>query len=365
MNITKRLGNTDIMLPAIGQGMGQYVWDDSQVEILRAGIDLGMNFIDTAEGYDNGHSEEIVGKAIKGIRDKVIIGTKFSPEHSAYDDVLKAAEGSLRRLQTDYIDLYQLHWMNPAVPWFDTRAALEKLVRDGKIRHIGVSNISLRTYQGRMWLGDTDIISLQMEYNLFDRTIEDIILPFCERDEITVIAYSPLDQGRIADKMVRRHLLQLLGEKYDKTPAQIALRWLIDEPPVVVIPKTTNMEHLVENASAADFDLEEEDTKSIGYYRTPLVYVPPNQILVSTQGQGNKAVYQTLEEAKENKLGSVPSPVELAESVREAEIIKPVRLIHPWNYIGYKLVEGRIRYWAWVIAFGNKPIPALVRKDWP
>ena len=370
MRIVKQLSTTSIKLPAVGQGMGQYKWDDSQIEVLRAGIDLGMNFIDTAEGYDNGHSEEIIGKAIKGIRDKVIVGTKFSPEHNSYEDVLRAAEGSLRRLQTDYVDLYQIHWPNPSIPLEDTIAAMERLVTEGKVRCIGVSNLYLRQLrEAQSALVNEKVVSLQTEYNLFDRMIEDETLPFCSHNRILIIAYSPLDQGRIADGVTRSNLLGKLARKYDKTSAQIALRWLINKPPVIAIPKAKNIKHLKENASAVDFDIEEKDITEIDrIFERLRIYVLPDRIRVSIQGQANRLVYQTIEEAKENRLGHVPSPTDLAKSIVEEGAIKPIRLIRTMNTSGkydYDLVEGRIRYWAWVIACGNIPIPAYVREDWP
>lgn len=371
MTIIKQLSNTSIKLPAVGQGMGDYPWNDSQIEVLRAGIDLGMNFIDTAEGYDNGRSEEIIGKAIKGIREKVIIGTKFSPEHNSYDDVLKAAERSLRRLKTDYIDLYQIHWPNPAIPLEDTIAAMERLVKEGKVRYIGVSNLYLREFQkAQSALVDEKIVSLQTEYNLFDRMIEDEILPFCNRNKIMVIAYSPLNQGKIADGSIRRSVLEQIAKKYNKNPAQIALRWLISKPSVVVIPKAKNIKHLKENAASTDFDLEDKDIKEIDdVFKRPTLHVLPKKIRVSTRGQGNRQVYRTLAEAKENRLGLVPSPTNLAKSMVKEEAVKPVRLIHSLDTTGkydYDLVEGRIRYWAWVIAYGKEvPIPAYIREDWP
>ncbi len=369
MNIVKQLGNSSIRLPAIGQGMGEYQWDDGQIEVLRAGIDLGMTFIDTAEGYDNGRSEEIIGKAISGIREKVIIGTKFAPEHNSYDGVLKAAEGSLRRLRTDYIDLYQIHWPNPSIPLYDTVAAMEKLVSQGKVKYVGVSNLSLAELrEAQSALNKDAIASLQVEFNLFDRSIEDSVLPFCSSRGITVIAYSPLDQGRIADGMARRTLLEKLAKKYNRTQSQIALRWLVSKPSVIAIPKAKSIKHLKENAAAADFDIDEKDIEEIGnVFQRPIVRVLPSRIRVSAQGQGNKSVYQTIEEARENRLGHTPSPVDLAKRLSTEDALKPVRLIRNTDgdaRYDYQLVEGRIRYWAWAIANNNAPIPAYVREDW-
>lgn len=367
---TKQLDTTSIKLPAIGQGMGAYSWHDRQTEILRAGINLGMNFIDTAEEYDNGHSEEIIGNAITGIRDKVILGTKFSPEHNSYDGILRAVEGSLRRLKTDYIDLYQIHWPNPSIPLEEAMSAMTRLVSEGKVRYIGVSNLYLRELQeAQSALSTEKIVSLQTEYNLFDRMIEEEILPFCQHNKITIIAYSPLDQGRIADGDKRRNLLRKIAEKHNKSLAQIALSWLISKPSVVAIPKAKSLQHLKENAACADFDLDEEDIRDIDLiFKRPPIYISPDRIRVSTQGERSRLVYQTIEEVRENRLRHVPSPTDLAQSIVKEETIKPVRVIHTLEKAGkydYDLVEGRIRYWAWVIAYGNVPIPAYIRENWP
>ena len=147
-----KLGKTMTEIPVIGQGcmgIGGYLSRDTthdawSLHALKIGIDLGMTFLDTAEGYGSGHSEELVGQAVQGIRDKICIATKVSPENLSYNDVISAAEGSLRRLRTDYIDLYQIHWPNPTIPVSETIRALERLLHDGKIRNIGLCNFSLR-----------------------------------------------------------------------------------------------------------------------------------------------------------------------------------------------------------------------------
>lgn len=367
--LIKQLDKSSIKLPVISQGMGDYSWNDNHIKVIHEGINLGMNFIDTAESYDKGCSEKIIGKAIKNIREKVIIGTKFSPEHSSYDDVIKAVYGSLKRLRTDYIDLYQLHWSNPSVSLKETMSAMEKLVEDKKVKYIGVCNLSLKELQkAQSFLINEKISSLQIEYNLFDRTIEKDIIPYCIKNNIIVIAYSPLDQGRISDGITRRKLLENLSIKYNKTPSQLALRWLTSKIPVVAIPKANSISHMRENAFSSDFSLDIEDITNIDVvFKRPILKIPPNNIRVSTKGQGNRLVYQTIEEAKENNLKYIPSPIDLSKNIIENNDIKPVRLIKSLDNTGkydYDLVEGRIRYWAWVIANNNLPIPSYIREEW-
>ena len=370
----KKLGNTQIKIPAIGQGcmgVGGYISRDSnddekQIKTLRLGIELGMTFIDTAEVYGNGHSEELVGSAIKGNRDKVIVATKVSPENLSYDNVIKAAEGSLRRLKTDYIDLYQVHWPNPNILMDETMRAMERLIADDKIKYIGVSNYSLSQLKKvESFLNKNKLSSLQSEYNLFDRSVEKDILPYCGEKGITMIAYSPLNQGKNAGDGKKMIELRGIAEKHGKSIAQIALNWLVLHPAVIVIPKATNPEHLRENSSAVDFELSGEDFNVLSnIFASVPKLVPVEKIRISQDNQIGRKVYETIEDALQNKLDFVPSPKDLAKDLIEGEYLKPVRVVGTKDKSGkydYDLVEGRIRYWAWVIAFGNKnEIPVYI-----
>jgi diketogulonate reductase-like aldo/keto reductase len=366
----KKLGKSQQPIPVIGQGCmgvgGELSADASrdadQVRALQTGIELGMRLIDTAEVYGNGHSEELVARAVRGIRDSVFIATKVSPENNSYDDVLRAADASLRRLQTDYIDLYQVHWPNPSIPIRDTMRAMCELVKDRRVRHVGLSNFSVSEIrEARRYLDGVDIVSDQVEYNLFDRFIEKAVLPYCTDEGLTVIAYSPLDKGRFP---VGDSLLQEIATEYCKTPSQIVLNWLTRQRQVVAIPKASTLAHVYENACAADFDLSEEDVRRINdiYSATPEL-IPVDDISVSVRGEGDRKVYQTIEQALRNELKFTPSPKELANDILKGEPIKPVRVIPAdAGSHRYDLIEGRIRYWAWVIAYsGKRSIPALIR----
>lgn len=371
------LGKKHTKMPAIGQGcmgIGGYLSKDSlqdnnQIKALRLGIELGMTLIDTAETYGKGHSEELVGRAIEGVRHKVFIATKVSPKHFSYDALLQSAEGSLRRLKTDYIDLYQVHWPNPKVLINETMRAMERLIRKGKIRYVGVSNFSLKELkEAQAAISEDEIVSVQVEYNLFNRTIENSILPYCQSEGITTIAYSPLDQGRIASGEERIERLKMIAGKYDRTMAQVTLNWLISHLSVITIPKATNLDHVKENASSTDFELSNEDFEEISkIFTQECVYVPTDRIRVIVGGQGDRQVYHTVEEAIENKLEFIPSSVDLAQNIREGEVLKPVRVIRSADKTGkydYDLIEGRIRYWAWVIAHnGEKSIPVYIRDN--
>jgi len=263
----KRLGRTDVMISVIGMGTWgiggfsapDYKYDEMAVRALRRGIELGITLIDTAEMYGGGHSEEVVGMAIKGLREKVFIATKVWYTNLRYDDVLRSAEKSLKRLQIDTIDLYQVHWPNPHIPLSETMRAMERLVLDGKVRFIGVSNFSVKLMEeARAALSKIDIVSNQVEYSLLSREVEDDILPYCEKENITLIAYSPLGRGNILNDP-RSKILREVAKKYNKTLVQVALNWLIAKKPVVAIPKAINLSHVEENVNAAGWRLSDED----------------------------------------------------------------------------------------------------------
>jgi len=207
-------------------------------------------------------TEGAVGKAIADIRDKVFLATKVSPQHLHYDDLIKAAEGSLSRLDTKILDLYMIHWPNPRIPIKETMKAMEDLVKKGKIRHIGVSNFSVEDLkEAQAAMSSQEIVSNQVEYNLATRGVEDELIPFCKEQKITIVAYSPLSRGQVSKK--KDEVLDKIASKYGKTIAQVALNFLTREENVVAIPKTDNTQHVKENCEASGWRLSEADIKLI------------------------------------------------------------------------------------------------------
>lgn len=252
---TRALGKTALKVPILGLGTWQY---QGGVAPLRAGIALGAAYIDTAESYG---SEEVVGEAIRGIRKDVFLASKVSPRHFRYSLVIEAAENSLRRLQTDCIDLYQLHWPNYAVPLEETLGAMEALVEQGKVRHIGVSNFMLADLKkAQRILSKNRIVANQVRFNLIDRTIEDGLLRYCQESGVTIIAHSPLATGlqRIR-AMDPANVLGRLANTRSCTIAQIALNWCLSREGVVTIPKASSVEHVTENCRAVGFQLTPEE----------------------------------------------------------------------------------------------------------
>lgn len=260
---TKRLGTTDVFVPEIGLGAWNY---KGGLEPLRRGIDLGANLIDTAEIYG---TESVVGEAVKGIRDRVIVASKVSGQHLKYDDVLRAAEGSLRRLAVDAIDLYQIHWPNGAVSMSETMRAMESLVDSGVVRHIGVSNFSVRDLrEAQQAMEHHTIVSNQVLYNLERREIEESLLPYCIESQVTVIAYTPLASGKLAGRRKlfagrRMRVLEDIAAAQQRTIAQVALNWLTSHENVIAIPKSDSLERTAENCAASGWRLSAVEMKLI------------------------------------------------------------------------------------------------------
>ena len=259
----KRLGNTNIMVPEIGLGVWQY---RGGVEPLRRGIELGAFLLDTAEMY---RTEDVVGQAVKDVRDRVFIATKVSGNHLHYDDVLRAAEASLHQLQTSFIDLYQIHWPNSRVPIKETLRAMEILVDRGLVKYIGVSNFSvneLRAAQAAM--SKYPIVSNQVLYNLNSRDIEQDLLPYCTQQDVTIIAYTPLDDGRLATPLRfrrsrRMRVLELVATEVQKTLAQVALNWCTSRSHVIAIPKSDSVTRTEENCRASSGRLSPEQIRRL------------------------------------------------------------------------------------------------------
>jgi diketogulonate reductase-like aldo/keto reductase len=253
----RSLGKNDATLPAIGLGTWQY---KGGIEPLQTGIALGACFIDTAESYG---TEEVVGRVIQGNRKNIFLATKVSPRHFRRVDVIAAADASLKRLNTDYVDLYQLHWPNYTVPIEETMGAMEELVDCGKVRFIGVSNFFVRDLKkARKAMRKYKIVSNQVRYNLIDRTVEANLLEYCRQHDITVIAHSPLATGfagiRARDP---ERVIDKIAQARSRTAAQVALNWCISKKGIVTIPKANSVEHVKENCAASDFQLSPEEIR--------------------------------------------------------------------------------------------------------
>jgi diketogulonate reductase-like aldo/keto reductase len=246
-------------VPQLGQGtwrMGESGRHrKEEAAALKLGLDLGMTLIDTAEMYGNGGGEEVVAEAAAGRRDECFIVSKVSPENSSRAGTIAACTRSLKRLKTDRIDLYLLHWRGTS-PLEETVAGFEALVASGAIRYWGVSNFDVDDMEELLAVqGGAACTSNQVVYNLRRRGIEAGLLPWCRERSIPVMAYSPIEQGRL----LRDRVLTEVAIRHRATTAQIALAWVLRQPDMMVIPKSSNEMHVRENRAALDIALTQQD----------------------------------------------------------------------------------------------------------
>jgi myo-inositol catabolism protein IolS len=309
---TRRLGRTDTWVPVIALGFWAVadasMWgpqdERDAIDAVHTALDLGMTLIDTAEAYGDGTSEELLGKALKGRRDEAFIASKVIPSDLAPDRLIASCEASLRRLDTDRIDLYQVHWPNHDIPIEDSLAAMEKLRDQGKIRFIGVSNFGPGDLNDLLAAGRAE--SNQVPYSLLFRAIEDQIVPLCIAHDIGILAYSPLLQGLLTgkfasvdeipverrrtrhfstDQPMARHgepgaeaevfaaldAIRSVAESLDVTMAQLALAWVAHQPGVAsVIAGARNPAQVRQNAAAADLRLSPQVVTALNRITEPV-----------------------------------------------------------------------------------------------
>ena len=264
----RKFGWTGVEVPIIGQGTwmidGDPETESRAIHTLRLGLDLGMSHIDTAEMYGEGHVEELVGEAIAGRRDEIFLVSKVLPANASYDGTLKACERSLKRLKTDWLDLYLLHWRG-SYPLSETMRAMEKLVAEGLVKYIGVSNFDVEDLMEAEQVLQTEQIACnQVLYNLRDRGIEPRLLPYCSKKRIAVVGYAPFGHGNFPSPSSREgKLLIEIGRRHDRTPKQVALNYLTRHPSTFTIPKTTRSERVKENSGGVGWQLTEDETNEI------------------------------------------------------------------------------------------------------
>lgn len=260
-----------IQIPKIGFGTwkigGEHTanlnLDGKSKAALHSAIEMGYTVFDTAESYAANHCEDLLGEVIhesRVQRERLFITSKVSPDHLEYQAVLEACEGSLRRLRTEYLDLYLIHWPNPKIKLEETFRALNKLVCDGKVRYIGVSNFNLRLLRRSCMLSETPLFTNQVPLNLPNRKyVENGVLEFCQSTDILLTAYSPIKFRNLNVNLT----LKSIAEAHNATPAQIAIAWLIAQPRVITIPMSFTPMHQKENIDAADIELSEQEIQSL------------------------------------------------------------------------------------------------------
>ena len=255
-------------------GMGTWMIGDKrssraeELAALQHGIDLGMTLVDTAEMYGEGASEQLVGEAIRGRRERVFLVSKVYPHHAGRKEMPVACERSLKRLGVDCLDLYLLHWRG-SVPLAETVETFDRLRSQGKIRHWGVSNLDCDDMQALWALPEGRQVAVnQVLYNLSRRGVEWDLLPWCEESEIPVMAYSPIEQARL----LRHPGLRALAEKRGVTPAQLALAWLLHRDQVIAIPKASNRAHVEQNFASLEYRFDAETLAELDR-----LFPPPRQ----------------------------------------------------------------------------------------
>lgn len=297
---TRELGTSGIQITPIITGTwqaGKSQWvgieDADTIKAIRTAFEAGVTTVDTAEVYGKGHSERVVAEALSDVRDRVVYATKVFANHLKYDQVIDACEGSLKNLKTDYIDLYQIHWPsgafgNEVVPIEETMRALNDLKQQGKIRAIGVSNFSRAQLEEASQYGRID--SLQPPYSLFWRYVEKDAVPYCIKNRISIIAYSPLAQGLLTGKFGPDHTfdsadnraknklfqgenyqhaqqaldkLRPIAERHQTSLGNVALAWLIAQPQANAIVGVRNAEQAVDNAKAGSLKLSDDELAEI------------------------------------------------------------------------------------------------------
>lgn len=250
----------NVTLPKIGFGTWKIGGESSadrkrdahSLAALRSALELGYTHFDTAEMYAGGHAEELLGQAIHEVtlkREALFITSKVLPSNLKYEQVLRACEGSLRRLRMEYLDLYLIHWPSAGMRLDDTFRALNKLVRDGRVRHLGVSNFDVKLLKQSVALSETPLLTNQVPYSLADRAYaRNGVLDYCQKNDVLFTAYSPVEEGSLKITST----LEAIAKAHQATPYQIALAWLAAQPRVITIPMSANPQHQAENLAAAD-----------------------------------------------------------------------------------------------------------------
>lgn len=352
-------GTLNFSILGLGTGTGfNKKSGKSKKDLLRAfdsAKDAGINWIDTAESYANGYAESLIGQYLKTNSNSFYIASKFSPLNASKKLLKKACESSLRRLNIDCIDLYQIHWMNHSVSINETLDTLMELKKDGKINAVGVCNFNLSDLNA---CKGYEISSNQIEFNLFNRAAEDSLLEFHQDNFINSIAYSPFEGIKLLSRSKKEKLLIDLQKKYSSSFYRIALSFLLSYKNMLVTYSSTNQEHINENSTLINLTFD-EISKIKKIFQSNIYYIDPNDVKIKDN------MYDSFDKATENKLLYFPDVEMLSQEYLLNSYFKPIKVIKIKDKkYKYELKGGMMRYWGWVKAFtSNKPILAQVIND--
>tara|TARA_R110000823_G_scaffold315646_1_gene448868 strand:- start:5192 stop:6295 length:1104 start_codon:yes stop_codon:yes gene_type:complete len=318
--------------------------ESRRVSFYHEAINLGINFFDTAELYGGGYSEEVLGKALQGsYRHDNIICTKFNAKNSSKEKIEVSLEGSLRRLNTEYVDLYLAHWPNPNVPFDDLLESLQKFKKQGKIRSFGLSNATFSEIEKFYLLNDNQPCVIENEYNIIDRSVEEGILPFAKRSGCLFLSYSPLAQGTAVTKNAQ---IDMLCNKYRCTIQQLFLAWIHDRD-IVSIVRTMNNKHLQDNVSSLAIKLQTNE-KQLLQDTFSLKKIKVNIESINL----DKSPYVSVQDAIENFEDLIPSPLLLSDRLGKGYNFSPLRLVKNGDRYdilnGFSMSEIK-KIWAWKI----------------
>lgn len=365
----KKFSNSSIYLNPIGFGSGiggynkKINYNKRKFhKILDICHEKKIQIIDTSPAYGNGMSERLIGSFNKKKRQNFFLATKILPEMCSFKNVFKSVSLSLKRLKTKEIDLLQIHWPNPSIHFSETLDAMFELKRKKIVKFIGLCNYNFEQFKKIFsYYKAEHIDSLQLEYNLFERSLEKDFLPFCIKNNVSILAYSPLAQGKFANGIKQIEFLKSIAKNNNITLTQNVLSWLVKNKNIFAIPNTTNFENILENSASNSELISANDFHKISNYcKTKIKKIDVKLV----RNFNKKKMFNNLRDAKANTLNLSPSPIELAKEIKNGIFLKPIRLKQSKKkkYL-YELTEGGLRFWSWIIAFGkNKKIPALVWK---
>jgi diketogulonate reductase-like aldo/keto reductase len=362
-----------MILPKIGQGTGHKGVDlekyeiDTKNEILniRLAAELGLTLIDTAEVYADGRSEIIVGKAIKPIRDKVLIASKFSPNNHKFEKVNEAAENSLKRLDIEYLDLYQIHWPNSSIPLHETLGAMWELQKRGMLRKVGLCNFNLNQLQEACELAkqsNNAIYSLQIKFNLIDQFAYRQIRDLCAKNNIKILAYSPIKNLLNVEQDFLRNLNEI-ALTVNATPIQLAISWITSHENVTAIPESSKKDNLIEISGSKDLFLPAKVKIEVEkLYSNRLVETKVSKIISRNEKREVLAGKRTKSEIAKFSDDFCPSIIELAAEIQEGGFLQPILIKKLSNSLDkFEIAEGELRFWSFVYQFGSDcKIPSII-----
>ena len=334
------------------------------INLISVAYEMGIRVIDTAEVYGAGLAEEIIGLLPSSINKDLFLMTKFSAENSEPKKIEETLNASLKRLRREYIEVYQPHWPNTDVKVEDLATALLKLVEKGKVKHIGLSNFSTNDYKkANAILGDKKVDFIQAEYGPLERTIESELLPEVIQNNSILVGYSPFRNGSIFDENNKNHQkLTDMAEKYSATISQIILAWVLRSGSVISIPKASSEKRIVENFNALNLTVSALDLENISkMFEIHMEMV--DMKLIDIGSDGDRKIYLSLQEAIQNSHNLVPGPMDIAKEIEmnNGTLAKPIKIKRNKESGRYTLIEGRVKFWGWMILYGiESKVPAII-----